>query len=330
MGFSTFKVIEPGPFTTIRKLLEQTSADKNTFALEILDRFALKIGNLLLKNPLDEAGIEMVGEGAEMEVKRETAIAVTGGSFDVKLNGEPIPQWHTLCVSEGDILSVGISKFGWRCYICAAGGIRKVRESGLKAVSPGGKKGKSQRSSLKKREVLITGTSAVSLNQLIGRKVRDTILPRLQGERELRIILMPPYEHLKDESKEVFLNSSYRLSSDSSLVNYQFEGPRLLFKDEVQRDAVFDRSYAQNGEYTSGIIYVMADGEMIYAGSDFVSAKGYKDRIEIARLIIPDVDRVAQLRPEDHIKFKVVTQDDARSIFDYSIGLISETNILSM
>jgi allophanate hydrolase subunit 2 len=141
---------------------------------------------------------------------------------------------------------------------------------------------------------------------------------------------MPPYEHLKDESKEVFLNSSYRLSSDPNFVNYQFEGPRLLFKDEVQRDVVFDRSYAQNGEYTSGVIYVMSDGEMMYAGSDFASAKGYKDCIEIARLIIPDVDRVAQLRPEDHIKFKVVTQDDARSIFNYSIGLISETNILSM
>lgn len=330
MGFSTFKVIEPGPFTTIQKLLEQTSADKSTTALDILDRFALKIGNLLLKNPLDEAGIEMIGKGAEMEVKRETAIALTGGSFDVKLNGEPVQQWRTMCVSEGDILSVGISKFGWRCYICVAGGIREVRGSRLKAVSPIGKRNEFRKSSLKKREVLITGAPAVSLNQLMGRKVRDTILPRLQGERELRIIPMPQYDYLKDESKEVFLNSSYRLSSDSIFISYQFEGPRLLFKDGVQRDVVFDRLYAQNSEYTGGVIYVRGDGEMIYAGPDFVSAKGYEDCIEIARLIIPDMDRVAQLRPEDHIKFKVVTQDDARSIFNYSIGLISETNILSM
>jgi len=326
LGFSTFKVIKPGPFTTIRKLLEQTSADKSTSIFGILDHFALKIGNLLLKNPLDETGIEMIGTGAEMEVKRATVIAVTGGSFDVELNGEPVQQWRTMNVSEGDILSVGISKSGWRCYICVAGGIKEVHGGRLKAASPKGKKSEFQRGSLKKGAVLITGTSALSLNQLIGRKVKETILPRLQGERELRIILMPQYECLKDESKEVFLNSSYRLSSDSSLVSYQFEGPRLLFKDEGTRDVEFDRSHTQNGKYTGGVIYVMADGEMICAAPDFVPVK---DRIGIARLIIPDMDRVAQLRPEDHIKFKVVTQDDARSIFDYSIGLISETNILS-
>jgi allophanate hydrolase subunit 2 len=74
------------------------------------------------------------------------------------------------------------------------------------------------------------------------------------------------------------------------------------------------------------MIQIAAGGEVICTGPDFEGASG---RIPIDRLIAPDMDRVAQLRPKDLIKFKVVTQDDARLIFDHSMDLISEVNILS-
>jgi allophanate hydrolase subunit 2 len=138
---------------------------------------------------------------------------------------------------------------------------------------------------------------------------------------------MPQYDLLKDESKEVFLNSSYRVSFDSNRVRYRFEGPQLLFKEKAYGSGEYGwGANGLNDEDSAGLIQVAADGEVICTGPDFVAASG---RIPIGHLIAPDVDRVAQLRPKDHIKFKVVTQDDARLIFDHSMGLISEANILS-
>ena len=86
---------------------------------------------------------------------------------------------------------------------------------------------------MKKGDLLITKASGVFLSELMGRRVKETALPELEGERELRIMLMAQYDLLKDESKEVFLNSSYRVSSDSNRVCYRFEGSQLLFKEKA-------------------------------------------------------------------------------------------------
>ncbi len=322
--FSVLKIIDPGVFTTIQKLPNQ---QKTTSKSGAFDRFALQMGNLILKNRPEKAGIELTGEGGQIEIMRPTAIAVTGGNFDVRRNGKQIQQWCTVTLSKGDIVSVISSKFGWRCYVCVAGGV-KHRHPLKKSILAKVENAAFGRP-LKKGDVLITETSGVILSELMGRRVKETALPKLEVERELRIVLMAQYDRLRDESKEVLLNSSYTVSSDSNRVCYRFEGPQLLFKEMAYRrgGGEYDQGpSAPNDEDSAGLIQVAADGEVICTGPDFVLGSG---RIPIARLITPDMDRVAQLRPKDHIKFKVVTQDDARLIFDHSMGLISEANILS-
>ncbi len=326
MGVPTFKIIKPGPFTTIQRLSEQTNEGKRVPAPGAFDRFAFKMGNLILRNPLGEAGIEITGEGAEIQTMKETAVAVTGGSFDVRVNGKRIEQWCAVNISKGDTLFIGASKFGWRCYLCVAGGVKELHVPGSKSSSMRGRIGELFGHPLKRGSVLTTGLPTISLHRLTGRRVKETILPKLEGERELRIVLRPQYDLLKDESKEVFLNSSYRVSAESNRTSYRFEGPQLLFKGEDHRDIAFDQSDPPNGEDAGGMINVMADGEVVCTGPDFVPIAG---RAKIARLITPDMDRLAQLRPRDHIRFKVVSPDDARLIFHYSIGLINEANIVS-
>ncbi len=326
MGISVFKIIDPGVFTTIQKLPGQTHTERSIPKGGAFDRFALKMGNLILKNRLDRAGIELTGEGGEIEIIRDTAIAVTGGNFDVRRNGKEIQQWCAVALSKGDTVSVVTPKFGWRCYICVAGGVKQRHTPGKKSIWAK-EEDTAFRRPLKKGDVLVTETSGAFLSELMGRRVKETALPKHEGERELRIVLMAQYDLLRDESKEVFLNSSYRVSSDSNRICYRFEGPQLLFKEKPFGAGEYGRgANAQDDEDSAGLNQVAADGEVICTGPDFVPTSG---RIPIARLIVPDIDRVAQLRPKDHIKFKVVTQDDARSIFDHSMGLISEANILS-
>jgi len=324
LRFPTFKITNPGPYTTIQKLPEQTNVGKGIPTSGAFDCFALKMGNLILKNPLNASGIEITGEGGEIQVIRETAIAVTGGVFNVKVNGKQMQQWCTVNLSKGDTISIGASESGWRCYICVAGGVRTQHMPKPKSTPAGDRVNEPLPRPLTKGNVLTTETPFASLSQLTSRRVKENLLPKFGGEYELRILPEPQFDQLKDESKEVFLNSSYRVSIHSDRECYRFEGPQLLFK--LPNDRVIGGSGTQVVENAGGLIQVIFDGEVVCTGPDFASADG---RVEIARLITPDMDRVAQLRPKDHIRFKVVSADDDRSIFAHSISLICEANILS-
>ena len=327
MKSSVLKIINPGLLTTIQKSPEQEFPDRTITKSGAFDRFAIKMGNLILKNKADSAGIELTGEGGELEIMNPVTIAVTGGNFDVRRNGKQVQQWCALSVCKGDTISVLASRFGWRCYICVAGGVKERPTPGKRPVRS---KNENDRSwhPLKKGDVLTTETSVAFLTELMGRRVREMVLPRLEGERELRIVPLPLYDLLKDESKEVFLSSSYRVSSDSDRVYYRFEGPQLLLKEKASRGSGYGwENLVANDEDSPGLIQVALDGEILCTGPDCLTES---DRIPIARLIASDMDRVAQLKPKDHIKFKVVTSEDARLIFDHSMSLITEANILSM
>lgn len=50
--------------------------------------------------------------------------------------------------------------------------------------------------------------------------------------------------------------------------------------------------------------------------------------VKIACLIAADMDRMAQLRPKDQVRFKSVAVDEARSILLQSIEKVREENIL--
>jgi antagonist of KipI len=166
-----FEVIDPGIFTTIQDL-----GRKGYFASGIppsgaMDRFSLKMGNLLVKNPLDEAGTEMTAKGIRVRVLQETVIALTGADFSAKLNGNSIPLWQAIYLKEGDVLSLEKSSRGWRGYLCVAGGIDVAPVLGSKSTYTLGGLGGIRGRALKKGDLIPAGIVRCSLEALKGRKV---------------------------------------------------------------------------------------------------------------------------------------------------------------
>ena len=243
MSQPVFEVIEPGVFTTIQDL-----GRKGYFASGIppsgaMDRFALKMGNLLVKNPSDEAGIEMTAMGMKLRTLKETVIALTGAEFSAKLNGDTIPLWQTIYLKYADILSIEKINRGWRGYLCVAGGIDVPLVLGSKSTYTLGGLGGIRGRILKKGDLIPVGIPRTTLDTLKGRKVRESVVPRAGSEQELRVVLGPQDDHVNGESIEVFLNSPYQVSIQSNRVGYRFVGPQLFFKDRPEsRDAGLDPS----------------------------------------------------------------------------------------
>jgi len=321
-----FEVIEPGVFTTIQDL-----GRKGYFASGIppsgaMDRFALRMGNLLVKNPLDDAGIEMTAIGMKARVLKETVIALAVAQFSAKLNGNAIPLWQTIHLKEGDFLTIEKPNRGWRGYLCVAGGIDVPPILGSKSTYTLGGLGGIRGRVLKKGDFIPMGIPRSSLDSLKGRKVRESVLPETGSEKELRVILGPQDDHVKEESIKVFLNTPYQVSIRSNRVGYRFEGPQLFFKERPEsRDAGLDPSNIVDDGNAIGAIQIPAGKEPICLGRDGVTMGGY---VKIACLITVDMDRMAQLKPKDPARFKSVTVEEARSILLQSIGKVREENIL--
>jgi biotin-dependent carboxylase-like uncharacterized protein len=319
-------VIESGIFTTIQDL-----GRKGYFASGIppsgaMDRFALRMGNLLVKNPIDEAGIEMTAIGMKVKVLKETVIALAGAQFSAKLNGNAIPLWQAIYLKEGDLLSIEKPGRGWRGYLCVAGGIDVPPVLGSKSTYTLGGLGGIRGRILKKGDLIPAGIPGSSLDTLKGRKMKESVLPEAGSERELRVILGPQDDHVKEESIEVFLNTPYQVSIRSNRVGYRFEGPPLFFKERPEsRDAGLDPSNIVDDGNAIGAIQIPAGKEPICLGPDGVTMGGY---VKIACLIAADMDRMAQLKPKDLVRFKSVTVEEAHSILLQSIEKVSEENIL--
>ena len=84
-------------------------------------------------------------------------------------------------------------------------------------------------------------------------------VPEAGSEKELRVVLGPQDDHLKEESIEVFLNTPYQVSIRSNRVGYRFEGPQFFFKGRPQsRDADLDPSNIVDDGNAIGAIQIPA------------------------------------------------------------------------
>ena len=97
-----FKVIAPGPLTTVQ--------DRGRFGFQrygvpvsgSLDRFASRAANSLVGNPASAAVLEVTLMRLKLDVVGEADVAVCGADIPVSLNGEPRENWTSFRVEPGD------------------------------------------------------------------------------------------------------------------------------------------------------------------------------------------------------------------------------------
>ena len=82
MSVYILEVLEPGILTSVQDLGREGYQDIGIPPSGAMDSFALRVGNLLLKNPIAEAGLEMTVRGGTYKILRDTVIALTGGDME--------------------------------------------------------------------------------------------------------------------------------------------------------------------------------------------------------------------------------------------------------
>ncbi|GAB7524302.1 5-oxoprolinase subunit C family protein [Paraburkholderia sp. 2C] len=102
-----------------------------------LDRLAFEVGNRLVGNRPEAAGLEVTFGPTVLRFPRATRIAITGGEFGATLDGAPVHSWWSLPVQAGQELTLNAAKRGMRCYVCVAGGIEVLPVLGSRSTDLG-------------------------------------------------------------------------------------------------------------------------------------------------------------------------------------------------
>src|SRR5882762_1657382 len=118
------QVLDPGLFTTVQDLGREGFGPLGVSPSGAADAVSLRMGNRLVGNAEGQAGLEMTLLGGTFEFPEGAVLALAGSDFGATLEGKPAELWRALEAKPGQVLRVGPTRSGARCYLCVLGGIK--------------------------------------------------------------------------------------------------------------------------------------------------------------------------------------------------------------
>lgn len=299
-----FKVINPGIFSTVQDLGRFGFQQYGMPVSGVMDSYALRIGNRLLGNKENEAGIEISTPGLSLEVLSRTVIAVTGANFNPAINNIPAPMWEAIEVKKGDIVSFHQIENGCRSYLLVVGGIDVPIVLGSKSTYVRGKVGGLKGRPLKKSDTINIGKPNHGLQNIFSRKVATIDIPDYCEENEIRVIPGPQNDYFTKDSLSTFLNSFYKITVESDRMGYRLKGPKIESKNgsDIITDGI-----------PLGSIQVPRNGMPIVMLADRQTTGGYA---KIATIISIDVDKFAQMKPGNKVIFTQINLEKAHLLLN--------------
>jgi antagonist of KipI len=259
-----------------------------------MDRFALRVANLLVGNKEGEAAVEATIIGPKLKALGKVRMAITGADLSPEIGGKPLPRWRTLDIPEGGILAFGAPKNGCRAYLAVSGGIDFPVVMGSRSIHTRSNLGGEGRA-LAKGDVIKIRDSGIR-NQGSGVcRLPEDLVPVYRRQWKIRVVLGPQNDYFSRRGIETFLNSEYDITPQADRMGYRLNGPRIEHK--AGADILTDAT-------PPGSIQVPGDGMPIVLLADGQTTGGYS---KIATVISVDQDLLAQARPGDTVRFQRVT-----------------------
>ena len=302
------KVLKPGLATTV-----QDAGRKGYYNVGIplsgaLDQYSFRAANLLVGNDEGAAVLECTLMGPELEFQRDAVIAVTGSEMAPKLNGTLAPRNEVIAVKAGTVVSFDFMRLGARAYIAVAGGIDVPVILGSRSTYGLGAFGGFQGRKLQAGDIVPLGAPKGAAK--VGKRLPDGLAMPLPKELELRVVPGLYFHRITDESAQTFFEDTWAVAPEADRIGYRYkQGRPLKFRDRKQPfGAGSDPSNIVDAGYPYGSIQVPGGLEPIILHRDAVSGGGYA---MIGTIISADMDRIAQMQPNNKARFVKVDLDGA-------------------
>jgi KipI family sensor histidine kinase inhibitor len=280
-GSAVLRVIAPGLFTSIQGAPRHGLGSSGVPAGGAMDLSSLARANGLVGNAPGAPALEIALAGPELEVLKDSVVAIAGGEFAAQWNGKPAPFGEAFRVAAGDRLHFGRARRGARVYLAVEGGVIDSRARG-EAVRR-----------------LETGDEVAVSSQRSAVSLRDVGPMELAEEILLRVIPGPQADHFRKASIDRFFAGSWRVSPMSDRRGLRLEGEPLAHvrAPEIPSEGT-----------VPGSIQVPGGGLPIVLGPDGPVTGGYP---KIATVIGADLALLGQAAPGALLAFRAVCLDEA-------------------
>ncbi len=184
-----------------------------------MDPHASRWANRLVGNREGAPVVELLLQGAEIEVLADCRIAITGAD-----GGADVPNWHARDFAAGERIGFRQNRSGLWTYLAVDGGIEAERILGSASAYPRGGIGRSLGAGdvLARRadeSHLIPGTAGAWVWQ--GER-RDYLSPPL-----IHVWRGPQWECFDEEERRAFFQAAWEVSQRSDRAGYRLEGAKL-------------------------------------------------------------------------------------------------------
>lgn len=298
----SLKITQPGLSTSIQDL-----GRPGYFHLGIpiggaMDRFALRVANMLVGNPEGAACLEVVFMGPVIEFERDSLVAITGADLPAKVDGTAREGWTSFEVKAGQTLSFDFLKTGARAYIAISGGIDTPPALGSRSTYPIGTLGGIEGRNIQAGDVIPLGEAEMIE---AGMSVPENLRRMPTNPAELRVLPGLYWHRLTPKAQDGFFADDWAVALEADRMGYRFKGGKQL--EFVDREQPFgagaDPSNIVDGCYSYGSIQVPGGLEPIVLHRDAVSGGGY---FTLGAIISADMDIIGQLQPHTSVKFRKV------------------------
>jgi urea carboxylase len=287
-----------------------------------MDDLAFRLGNRLLGNAPDAAGLELTVMGPTLRFNRDALVCLTGAEMAAEIDGRPLPWWCPAAVREGEVLRLGaLVGSGARAYLTVRGGLQVPTYLGSRATFTLGRFGGHGGRPLQVGDVLHLANDPDPLAEKLangsdGRPsasgLPEALIPRYGDTWTLRVIYGPhgAPEFFTDNDIATLFATDWEVHYNSSRTGVRLIGPRPTWARPDGGEAGLHPSNIHDNAYALGTLDFTGDMPVIL-GPDGPSLGGF---VCPATVISADRWCLGQLRPGDRVRFVPVSQETANAL----------------
>ena len=300
---SVIETQSAGQFTTVQDLGREGFGPLGVSPSGAADTISFRLGNRLLGNAENAAGLEMTLVGGTFRFPDGARVALTGSDFSATLDGAPVSLWKSVEVRRGQTLRLGSTVSGARCYLCVQGGIIVKPFLGSASTHVLSGLGGLQGRILRRGDVLEIGAVTGPFRErAVAPSALERLVYRLVPRKILRVTEGPQSGWFSESLQESFYTGTYRVAEESNRVGLRLSGTSVP-------------AFSGNEMITEGVslgaVQAPPSGQPIIVFVEQQTTGGYPI---IANVISADFSSLGQLRPRDEIRFQRVELEAAVSL----------------
>jgi urea carboxylase len=283
-----------------------------------MDPLAFRLGNRLLANDQNAAGLEMTISGPTLRFNADREFCLTGAAMKAELDGRPVPFWTVAKARRGQTLRIGrIVGGGARAYLLIAGGFDVPNYLGSKSTFVLGGFGGHGGRVLRTGDVLRLNPDMPAIRKPAGRKkmrisLHKALIPVYSTHWEIGVLYGPhgAPDFFISEDINAFFAADWKVHYNSNRTGIRLIGPKPQWARKDGDEAGLHPSNIHDNAYAIGSV-AFTGAMPILLGPDGPSLGGF-----VCPCVVVDAEiwKLGQLKAGDTVRFRPLTAAEAENL----------------